>query len=174
MQTTHFGSFCTPAFEFRSENRSNLEEDNEDNTDFDILQLMDAIDLTYYQENVIYYISGYIVKKLVKTTTCSACVNILLFKDKDLKFDHTYAAESDHYKNFINTINRGGLLNASNIVYQIVLFIEKMFRVMITEGLLNNKINIKNKLQNAAINNFACKLSLFQPEHPKCEEFIFA
>ncbi|KAF2884152.1 hypothetical protein ILUMI_22011, partial [Ignelater luminosus] len=169
-----FGSSCTPVFEFRSESRSNLVEDLEDDIDANILQLMSATDLTYYQENVIYYISGYIVNKLVKKTTCNACVSILLFKDKDLKYDHMYAAECDHYKKFINSINHGGLLYASGIVYQIVQFVEKMFRYITnTEGLLNNKANIKSKLQNAAINNFASKLHLFKPKHPKCEEFIF-
>ncbi|KAF2883814.1 hypothetical protein ILUMI_22345 [Ignelater luminosus] len=48
----NFGSSCTPVFEFRSESRSNLVEDSEDDIDANILQLMGAIDLTYYQENV--------------------------------------------------------------------------------------------------------------------------
>lgn len=39
---------------------------------------LDSPNLKYYKENILVYISGYIVNKLIKKLTCKYCIKMLL------------------------------------------------------------------------------------------------
>lgn len=129
--------------------------------------------LSEFQENVLYYISGYIIRSLIETSTCDDCVAIFLYRDQENLTDHDYSSSAEYYKKFTSFVSRGGLLHASNIVYNIVNFLEKQFRSMVNEGeLLKKGLNVKKKLVNRAIEYFSEKINLFVPIHPMNHEFL--
>lgn len=157
-----FGDYCTPAFEFRSQKRQTQEiqfdsENNEQSINNHIRYLGKKT-LTDFQENVIYYISGYIVRSLVNRSRCDHCIEILLYKKENLFTDHDYPASQENYKKFTSIVSRGGLVYAPEIVYAIVRFAEKQFRYLIQNGnLVKNNTNIKRSLINTAVNQNSCK-----------------
>ena len=70
--------------------------------------------------NVIYYVSGAIAKSVVRTTKCDDCREMLISSDL---LDPVHIDESLDYSaaEFLNNINRGGLMKPSDITYNIVL-----------------------------------------------------
>lgn len=166
-----FGSLCSPIMEFRSDKRSIIDNHtsiNDDSDDFSDFLIDSNVNLNTLQENILYYISGFVVRKLVNSINCDACINILF--NTTSKPDHSYSADLESYKQFNIYVNRGGLISASNIVYQIIHFVEKVFRTLEVRNGLST--NIKLQLQNAAVNHFGKTLGLFQPTHPVSVEFI--
>lgn len=166
-----FGKYSTPAFEFRTEKRQAQEiqfEDgnNEINT---LIEYLNKKSLSDFQENVLYYISGYIVRSLINNSTCNYCNNIMLFKEN---IEHDYTV-TNHFSKFTNLINWGGLIPASDIVFRIVCFAEKQFRSIVDkQSIFKNYTNIKNKLINTAIIHFSKKIEELVPIHPLNQEFI--
>ena len=74
-----FGNICSPILEFRSENRKQVESNDSGDEDLNnITPFATAVNLTDFQENVIYYMSGYICRKLLLKLTCNYCVEIVL------------------------------------------------------------------------------------------------
>lgn len=80
-----FGEYCTPAFEFRSNEKSKTEKhDNIDNQENikDITKYLEERNLSKFQTNILYYITGYIIRNLIETSTCNDCVAIFLYRDQ--------------------------------------------------------------------------------------------
>lgn len=172
-----FENLSTPAFEFRSENRQKKEVTE---NDIDIekiatyINYLDNKNLTDVQENVIFYISGYLVRNLIKNTSCNDCINILLFNDSNtVSSDHSYNAPTESFTFFTSFITRGGLVYASDIIFRIVSFCEKQFRVFLDiDNIYTTKTNIKQLLINTAIHHFSSKIHLFKPPHPVVQELF--
>lgn len=169
-----FDSLCSLVLNFRSEERTQNQNvgENANEPSLDILNShminLTNVNLNYYQENIVYYISGYIVRQFLKNMNCTACADILLFR-KEKFGDHDYCISPNLNARFSCIVNRGGLLQASNIVCDIVTFLEKSFRA--AQG-QNRIIKIKQILINSAVNHFGTKLDLFIPKHPIAEEII--
>ena len=83
-------------------------------------------------ENVLYYISGFLVRGIVKHIDCQECPEGLLSPISD----HQYCYLP--YDSLVNRKNRGGLTHSSYGVYKVVLTCEKSFKV----NVINNN-NIK-------------------------------
>lgn len=168
-------SYCTPAFEFRSEDRQFqdvLHEVTNKNGIDNLLNCLNENKLSEFQENVVFYIAGYIVCCLVNATTCSHCIEILTYKS-GASIDHSYSTPTEAYKSFTNFVTRGGLVYASDVVYKIVHFAEKQISLLLqNKFVLKSKINLKQKLINIVINNFVANMNLFQPTHPVVQEFV--
>lgn len=179
---TGFDEYCTPAFEFRSSNRQKQELSSAENNDQDldkIISFMNCLGdktLTDFQENIIYYIAGYIVRNLIKQSTCTHCNEILLNKNSNnnqISEDHSYASSSENFKRFTQSVTRGGLIFASDAVFKILTFSEKQFRYLVEQGgLLKKNTNLKRILVNTAINYFSDNIQIFYPKHPVVEEFL--
>lgn len=145
---TGFDEYCTPAFEFRSSNRQKQELSSAENNDQDldkIISFMNCLGdktLTDFQENIIYYIAGYIVRNLIKQSTCTHCNEILLNKN----------SSSENFKRLTQSVTRGGLIFASDAVFKILTFSEKQFSYLVEQGgLLKKNTNLKRILVNTAI-----------------------
>lgn len=134
---------------------------------------MEKTKLNDFQENVLFYVAGYIARRLINQTTCHHCIEILLKNDNDMGNDHIYSASPDTFKKFTNFVSRGGLVFASNVVYKIIHFAERQFRFMVgKKGVLNSRLNIKQQIINITINYFSENIQMFQPKHPVTQEFI--
>lgn len=78
-----------------------------------------------------YYISGYISSKIIKTLKCLECLHLLL----DTSKDHDYCS-MEFYKLFQTTVDRGKLTSPSNTVYKIIVECERTFQLyLVTEHL---------------------------------------
>lgn len=166
---------CTPAFQFRSEKRNVKEAENVTNNDDETIVDLIADTLNYtlseYQENIIYYIAGFIVRKLLKSLDCMYCLDILLNKPAQNE-DHIYSVEPALYNKFTNFVSSGGLLHPSTIVFNIVAFTEKQFRVLHDKKGIQT-LHLKKLIEKSVIQHFCEKMHLFVPHHPIVEEQIF-
>ena len=88
-------------------------------------------EMSDYVNNIVYYIAGFVVKKLLKSLRCSECAALLCVLNNPIS-DHTYC--KTHISNpasFTHHISRGGLKLASEAVFRIVKYSEKCFRSLV-------------------------------------------
>ena len=107
--------------------------------------------------NVLFYIAGYIVSKLIDNLSCSQCKRCLLPIPKETSIDdHDYTAtryhEAGNASAFTTFVNQGGLQIPSTAVYRCIQFCEHVFRATVT-GNDGKQINSKAKLKNTMIVN---------------------
>ena len=105
--------------------------------------------------NVIFYIAGYIVSKLVNNLSCPECKRCLCPLPKSLSVDdHDYTATKYHEAGkasaFVNFVNNGGLQIPSTAVYRCIEFCEHVFKATVT-GNDNQHISNRAKLKNSMI-----------------------
>lgn len=165
-----------PIFTFRSKKRDiNLNKDIEEietkNDDMDLIQLLKAlqnIELNIYQENILYYIAGHIVKTFLDKCICNHCRQLVLYVSNK---EHNYTALNyNHYSTFLNIVNRGKLYEPSKAIFEILKFSEKSFKAQINiKGRLNT-VRVTDTISSAAVKYFSSQvLTLFYPPHPVTE-----
>jgi hypothetical protein len=104
--------------------------------------------------NVLFYIAGYIVSKLIDNLSCSECKRCLLPLPKETSADdHDYTATRYHEAGkasaFTTFVNRGGLQIPSTAVYRCIEFCEHVFKATVTgnDGRhISNKAKLKNRM----------------------------
>ena len=71
--------------------------------------------------NIIYYVSGYLARSIIRTTKCENCREILVNPDGELK--HIQLDEELDYQanTFFNMINRGGLARPSDFTFMLTI-----------------------------------------------------
>lgn len=109
------------------------------------------------KENILYYITGYIVKKVCKIIDCNSCITSLI----ENRNEHNYSLPLRH-KQFVLLKNQGGLVITSNCVYRIIKESEISF-LYHTNYL--SSINIKNldkKIISHVVNKFVLDRSIFK------------
>lgn len=154
--------------EFRSAKRSIVDEnsttdENEtDNSDV-LMYLLDRNNLSDYKNNILYYISGYIVMKILDKLTCQHCQALLITHRTQ---DHDYLIDVCEFSSFTAFVDRGGLKYASRFVFDVVKYIEKLFLLMSPD--LQN-LNMK-KMLNMTLQHFSLKMKHILPAHPSSEE----
>ena len=77
----------------------------------------DAVsEMTTADKSIIYYVSGFVSKSIIKHSKCPECENVLGSKDDEISIlvDDTLPLEC---KEFLDSINRGGLIKPSDILY---------------------------------------------------------
>ena len=121
---------CTePLFKLEWKKRKPEERDNQDGEeDVQISALCDVFDqenrMTYYKENILAHIGGFVVRKLLKIISCKVCVEALLEREN----------RNIYYLNLINIKDNGGLIVPSSDVVQIVKKCESYFNAYVTGG----------------------------------------
>ncbi|KAL5237514.1 hypothetical protein ACI65C_004924 [Semiaphis heraclei] len=113
-------------------------------------------------ENILYYICGYIVKKLIPTLKCDGCIEAVT--DPYVENDHVYQNNTTP-KYFTIMKNRGGLKYASDGVYKIVKLTETLFKTIMVD---KKQMFIKNmdlKIMISVQNSLATDTTLF----PECD-----
>ena len=102
-----------------------------------------------FLSNILFYISGYIVFKLVKKLSCESCKSCLLSHFNSETPDHDYCAMNYSQiapaSAFTLFVNNGGLKIPSQSVYNIIEFAEKIFKENVCKDGL--KISRENKLK---------------------------
>eukprot|EP00794_Sanderia_malayensis_P008598 gene8598-9513_t len=132
----------TPIFTLKwSKRHSPLKELNIFESDNTELLPRDSItgagSLTPVAENVLYYMSGYVVRKIGSAITCSKCVLALLQSSPRALEDHGYCIMDAGCKLTIRK-NKGGLIFASNGVFEIIKTCEQLFCIHVLNK--NSKI----------------------------------
>ena len=108
---------------------ANLEVESELESE-NILRQLDTMQHTLYIDNILYYISGFIVAKLIKKINCQSCKESLL--GDVARSDHTYCPGYDEVHGpavFTSFVNNGGLTIPSPSVFKVVACAEKVFKV---------------------------------------------
>lgn len=155
----------TPVLEFRSEKRTIVESNNEDNTEKSVevlLNLIDNSNLSNYKLNIIYYIGGCIVNKMIGKISCKDCCSILLVNNIT---DHNYCVDISQFSAFTTFVDRGRLKYVSHFVFEILKYCEKLFVTMSIESLKNIR---KNKIIMYVVQEFYTKFNkMMSPPHPQ-------
>lgn len=75
--------------EFRSKKRNIIESEQSNNDIYieKLVERLESINLSCYQENILFYITGYIVDQFIKNCTCIHCTEIVISR----KSDHNYS-----------------------------------------------------------------------------------
>lgn len=155
--------------EFRSAKRSIVEDndmtvENETDTSDVLMHLVDRTDLSDYKNNILYYISGYIVMKILNKLTCQHC-RALLITHRTHK-DHDYLIDVCEFSSFTAFVDRGGLKYASTFVFDVVKYIEKLFLLMSPDL---QSLNMK-KMLNMTLHQFSPKIRHIMLAHPSSDE----
>lgn len=130
----------------------------------DQLSAIDPV-ISDLQNEILYYISGFITRRILQNNVCVDCTKILLPSSIS---DHNYAMEYN-FQRWTLFVSRGGLILAAQITFQIVQYTEKLF---LTQMQFNKKVkNFKLRIVLAVVEEFSNKLHLFKPIHPVLEEF---
>jgi len=126
-------------FEYKWTRRANKLIENSDtyhtdiNSDYlhDMSAPLDSNINNELKNNILYYIAGYIVTKLLKLLKCVSCANSLI----QVTTEHNYCHQSI-YSKLLQFNNNGGLTTPSLSVYTIVAETEK--QILICTNNLNN------------------------------------
>ena len=115
-------------------------------------EIMDA-SLTTDSEEVCMYVSGYVIKKLVKRFKCVECENALVSND-----------QHSHCDRYIKLLNRGGLVIPGSIF---VSFVGKCFSTLdyIHKTLLELSSDTLRKSAEVFVDNYVPPLDLGCPKH---------
>ncbi len=113
-----------------------------------------------FLSNILFYIGGYIVSKLVKKLSCSSCKTSLLAQFTTTTPDHDYCAlnysEDAPASAFTLFVNNGGLQIPSDSVYAIVEYAEKVFKANVcnNDHKITRQERLKEKLVMKVCNHF--------------------
>ena len=108
---------------------ANLEVQSEMETE-NIVRQLDKMQHALYIGNILYYISGFIVAKLIKKIKCQSCKEGIL--GDVARSDHTYCSGYDEVHGpavFTSFVDNGGLTIPSPSVFKVVACAEKVFKV---------------------------------------------
>ena len=81
--------------------------------------------LTVAQNNIVYYIGGFVVRGMLDRIKCLECSSLLVAAVECPSNDHTYVKCMDDHLRLLSTKDRGGLVKASEEVYNILNLAEK-------------------------------------------------
>lgn len=120
------------------------------------LQLINNINpsLQSAKENILYYILGYIILKIIKKLDCNSCIKSI-FKETD----HNYFSPT--YGKFVNLRQNGGLILGSESSFKIIMEAEKIL-LNLTNNLTNLNIpNLNKKIMYQCTNNLSLDHNIF-------------
>lgn len=157
-----------PVLEFKSNkhecNSVFTTETNEEQQIEWLLDIVNGQNLSEYKNNILYYISGFIVKKFFEKSNCEHCKAALVSNENQVSKEHGYAIDLNNYSAFTMFIDRGGLKHASTFVFLVVQYTEKVFITLAKDSLLKtNRHKIMIMIQQHFYDNLE---SLIVPPHP--------
>lgn len=117
------------------------DDEDVDNVDLDSLSIYDVVDNSsnsYYKNNILYYICGYVVRKIVTKLKCEECIEML----------SDSGAMLTPYTHFTDFVSRGKLVRSSSDVMTVV----KTLNGLIKEN------GCKKKLDTIRMTTVACRI----------------
>jgi hypothetical protein len=103
--------------------------------------------------NILYYIAGFVVKKISPKVFCIFCKNSLL----KMRLDHNYG-HNDFYTKLVDFKNMGGLVSTSSSVFEIIKETEKIIFIS-TRNFTN--LNVEQKIVIIIKNYFSLNCLIF-------------
>ena len=106
-------------------------------------------ELSTVQASIIYYISGYVARRLIPELTCGTCLDLLKSDhspaslSNDVLIEHQYACGTDPAAGLVVTKDRGGLFYPTQALYTMLCTTKKVFR----EEVLAKRFNSQTTLQ---------------------------
>lgn len=86
---------------------------------------MNSTNISDYKMNVLYYIAGYFVNKLLNKISCQYCRNAIITTKHNS--DHTYFVDITNFSSFTAFIDHGGLKYVSKFAFEVIKCSEKLF-----------------------------------------------
>ena len=90
-------------------------------SDLENFKLEETVSASHAEENIVFYIAGYIARSICKKSSCKNCNEIVSFGKMELRFDAEEILDDSNSMNvkeeFTKIINRGGLTKSSNFLY---------------------------------------------------------
>ena len=140
-----FSSGIIPIFH-RRKHSAPLVEENMPNVnngftppEHELAQQLEEKNHSEFVENILYYISGYIVAKLIKSITCTACKNCLISRSLSTPrqlFDHDYEGsrpDNQRASAYTQFVNKGGLTIPSASVFDVIKYAEIVFKACVSK-----------------------------------------
>lgn len=87
--------------------------------------------LTVAQNNIVYYIGGFVVRGMLGQIKCVECSALVVASGEVHPNDHGYVRCADDHLRLLAVKDRGGLVKASEAVYSILNLAEKYFRTIL-------------------------------------------
>ena len=120
-----------------------------DNCTADVIA--DSITVQYTPDtsdkNIIYYVSGYIARSIIRTTKCDDCRECLVTKDK-LETTGLDLKKSAGASTFLDDINRGGPLQPTEFTFSVCLFCWQIYEeIRKTKELLEKFLQVGQQRQ---------------------------
>ena len=161
-------------FEIRSSKRSAflIEKDEKDEVDEattafledealeELINQIDNTELTELKQNILYYIAGFVVRKIQRKIKCTPCLEALFRHNIPVSVNSEIILSKSNYRSFTTYINRGGLLFPADAVYTIVETTEKFFQQMVLQK--ESKITKDQRLTDKLVAATARKLDVQQ------------
>ena len=104
-----------------------------------LYQLLEDVEISLLQENVLYYISGWILRNIVDSIDCHECAESLV-KDSTCTQSTGYS-----YESLVSSKDRGGLYHPSHAVHKLVMSCERAFQIHVVNN--PQKISFGSKIE---------------------------
>eukprot|EP00795_Rhopilema_esculentum_P017191 gene17191-8732_t len=124
-----------------------ISEDETIESEEELHHLFGSINVTSLQENILYYISGFIIRKIIHKIDCQQCSESLVIPVSST--DHFYATMP--YAMLVSRKNRGGLIQASYGAFKVVEQCEKSFKMNVINSSRNQITSESNLLRKMLI-----------------------
>jgi hypothetical protein len=161
-----FDSSCEESvFEIRWSKRKSGDVEKEEESILSDIQTSEYDGFGVIKENILYYICGFIVRKILIKLNCLTCYENLLEKFNE----HNYF-QANAYSTFVNLKNRGGLVKCSDAVLKIVRFVEKKL-LELTCNFVSLKCSLKTKIIIYA-RNYVYNFNIFENESCPDDSFL--
>ena len=118
-----------------------VNDDPEEDTEIPIIQF-ESVLFSFHKESILGYISGFIVRRMIKKISCVPCSAAIQFDPSVTEIDHRYSRFSNPFTSLISSKDRGGLIKPSASVFRIV---------SATEGCIKSLIHSPSKLNKKVI-----------------------
>ena len=146
-----------------------------------LLTCLNSSTTSEFTSNVLFYISGYIVAKLVKELSCSSCKSCLLSHYATPTPEHDYCTmkynEVASASAFTLFVNNGGLRVPSQSMYSVVEYAEKLFKANVCQQgqKITTESKLKQKMIVAVCSHFVmdCNCPVFDDHKQGLNENIF-
>ena len=122
----------TPLFTLKWSRRASPLNDNdfEQMADEEPVVLPSPSCMSAYSDNILYYMAGFVCRKLMSSITCPYCAQAITSWVPHHLTDHQYTS-SDTWTKLTHRKNKGGLVFASFGIFQVVKVCEQMFRQLV-------------------------------------------
>lgn len=110
------------------------------------------------KQNILYYITGYVVRKISKHIDCVSCIQSLLLSQTSI--DHNYPIPQ-LYTKLTSLKNLGGLFLSSESSFKVIIEAEKYYLYLTNNLTKINVPNLQKKIIFYVINKFALDFNIF-------------